>query len=182
MSRHAIHGFATHPMTSADLVCLGRIVGAHGIKGEVRIENYCEDPAALADYGPLVNADGSVRFVIRLRKPSGQRQIAAIEGIETRDQAEALAGTQLHVDRSQLPELAEGEHYVADLVGLEAVDPSLRPLGIVTGVHNHGAGDILEIAPTDGAESFLLPFTRDTVPSIDHDAQRIVVDLPDGVL
>ncbi len=168
-------------MNKSGLVCLGRILGAHGVKGDVRIESFCADPASLASYGPLVTGNGSRELVLGIRKSVGSRLVATITGVDTREQAESLKDAFLFVERNRLPEPETEEHYVADLIGLKAVDTSMHDLGTVVAVQNYGAGDILEIGQPSSTETILLPFTKDTVLSIDHGAGQIVIDPPDGV-
>lgn len=159
------------------LVCVGTIAGAFGVSGEARIKSFCAEPGAIADYGPLVTADGrSLR--IRITRAVKGGFAARLSGVETREQAEALKGTRLHVPRDRLPVLPEDEFYHADLIGLEVVDPGGAPLGRVRAIFDHGAGDILEIAAPDGSE-LMLPFTRRAVPTIDLGAGRLVADPPE---
>ena len=168
-------------MNTSGLVCLGRILGAHGVKGDVRVESFCADPASLASYGPLVTGNGCRGLVLGIRKSVGSRLVATIAGVDTRERAEALKDAFLFVERNRFPEPETEEYYVADLIGLEAVDTSMHELGTVVAVQNYGAGDILEVEKPSSTETILLPFTRDTVLSIDRCAGQIVIDPPEGV-
>jgi len=158
------------------LVVLATIGAAHGIRGEVRVKSFTADPMSLADYGPLVSADGRTFEMERLRPAKGV-VIVKFRGIDDRNSAEALNGVELSVERSALPPAEAGEYYHADLIGLEAVDAEGRPLGRVVAVENFGAGDILEIAPPDGV-SLLIPFTNATVPDIDLAGGRLTIVPP----
>ena len=104
--------------------------------------------------------------------------VARIAGVSAREAAEALKGVEIFARRDQLPPPNADEFYYDDLVGLEAVDAAGSPLGRVVSLMNHGAGDILEIAPVGGGESLLLPFTKGVAPLIDFDAGRIVIERP----
>ena len=104
---------------------------------------------------------------------------ARIAGVATREQAEALRGTSLYVDREKLPSLPDDEFYHADLIGLDALDTGGEALGKVIAVHNHGAGDIIEISSTRHKSALLLPFTKAIVPNVDLAAGRLIVDLPE---
>jgi 16S rRNA processing protein RimM len=106
---------------------------------------------------------------------------ARIAGVNTKEQADALKGVSLYVDRAKLPSLPDDEFYHADLIGLEARDTGGALLGKVLAVHNHGAGDLLEVAGPGLKTSLLLPFTIASVPTVDLAAGRIVVDLPEGL-
>ncbi len=158
------------------LVVLATIGAAHGIRGEVRVKSFTADPMSLADYGPLIAADGRAFEIERLRPAKGV-VIAKFRGIDDRNAAEALNGVELSIDRSALPPAQAGEYYHADLIGLEAVDDRGKPIGRVVAVQNFGAGNILEIAPPDGL-SLLIRFTNANVPDIDIAGGRLVVVPP----
>lgn len=163
-------------------IAIARIGAAHGIRGEVRIKPYGDDPLSVADYGPLFTKDGSRSFEILDIRPHKNVVIARIKGVNDRNAAEALNGVVLHVARQALPEPEdEDEFYHADLLGLAAVDVDGAELGTIVTVPNFGAGDLLEIAP-QGGRSFYVPFTREFVPTVDLDAGRVVVDLPEDYL
>ena len=106
--------------------------------------------------------------------------VATLKGIATREEAERLNGVELYVAREKLPETSEDEYYHADLIGLAAVDAAGEPLGRVIAIHNFGAGDIIEIAPPNGA-TMLLPFTNAVVPTVDLEGGRVVIELPDEI-
>ncbi len=169
-------------MNKSGLVCLGRILGAHGVKGDVRVESFCADPASLASYGPLVTGNDCRELDLGIRNSVGSSLVATIKGVDTREQAESLKDAFLFVERNRFPEPETEEYYVADLVGLKAVDTSMHELGTVVAVQNYGAGDMLEVEKPPSTETILLPFTKDTVLSIDHCAGQIVIDPPDGVI
>ena len=167
-------------MTNPDRICVGAIAGSFGVAGEVRLKSFCAEPSAIADYGPLYSEDGQCSFTIRLTQPVAGGLGARIPGILTREQAEALKGISLYVDRSRLPKLPDDEFYHSDLIGLEARDTGGQLLGRVIAVHNHGAGDLLEIGGP-ARKAVLLPFTVAVVPMVDLAAGRLVVDLPEGL-
>ncbi len=156
-------------------VCLARIRGAVGLRGEVRIDCYAEDVKSLVDYGPLTDGSGRV-WDIRSVRPASGGAIARIKGVDDRDAALALRGTLLHIDRGSLPQAEEDEHYHVDLIGLEAVDAEGRKVGRVRAVHNFGAGDMLEVDRGDGAAGELVPFTREAVPEVT--VERVVLAEP----
>jgi 16S rRNA processing protein RimM len=164
-----------------DRICIGAIAGAFGVAGEVRLKSFCSEPADIGSYGPLTTEDGSRQFRITLTRPVAGGFGARIAGVTTRDQAEALRGTSLFVTRDKLPSLPDDEFYHADLIGLEAFDTGGEHLGKVTAVHNHGAGDIIEISPTRHKSALLLPFTKAIVPNVDIGASRLIVDLPEVI-
>jgi 16S rRNA processing protein RimM len=162
-------------------ILLGVIGRAHGVRGLVRVTSHTADPADLTAYGPLTDAKGR-RFVLHWRS-EGVAEVAELVGdrevrVTDRSAAEKLTNTQLFIDRAQLPAAEDDEYYLADLIGLAAVDPSGMPLGLVTVVHDYGAGTSLEIE-RPGAPAVIVPFTHACVPQVDIAAGRIVVIVPD---
>ena len=164
----------------SDLICIGAIAGAFGVGGEVRLKSFCSEPTDIAAYGPLSTEDGSRSFHITLTRPVAGGLGARIEGVKTKEQADALRGTSLYVPRDRLPSLPDDEFYHADLIGLSAFDTGGELIGKVTAIYNHGAGDIVEISPIRHKSALLLPFTAAIVPNVDVAAGRIIVNLPDN--
>jgi len=162
---------------AADRVCVAQIGAAHGVRGEVRLRSFTQDPEAFTSYGPLESEDGARRFTIEALRPAKDHFVARFTGVNDREAAEKLTNLRLYVSRATLPPAGEGEFYHADLVGLAALTPDGTPLGKVTAVHNFGAGDIVEIKRED-AEPLLVPFTDTAVPTIDIKAGRMVVNPP----
>lgn len=162
------------------LILVARVAGAFGVKGEVRITAYGEDPMALVAYRDLKRADGSPALTLTSGRPVKGGLVARAAEVETREQAEALRGLQLHVARAALPEPDEDEYYLADLIGLAVVTPQGESLGRIKSVQDFGAGDLLEIQPAAGA-SWWLPFTREAVPEVRLAERRIVAIPPDEV-
>lgn len=153
-------------MTPANLILVGRVAGAFGVKGEVRITTYTADPLALAQYRDLKRQDGAPALTILAARPTKGGIIVRTQEVETREQAEALRGLKLHIPRDVLPEPEEeDEFYITDLIGLAVETPQGEPLGRVKEVRDFGAGDLLEIQPAEGA-SWYLPFTREAVPEV----------------
>ncbi|WP_374396401.1 ribosome maturation factor RimM [Tabrizicola sp.] len=163
----------------SDLICIGAIAGSFGVNGEVRLKSFCSEPTDIGTYGPLSTEDGSRSFQITLTRPVAGGLGARIEGVKTKEQADALRGTSLYVPRDRLPSLPDDEFYHADLIGLSAFDTGGELIGKVTAIYNHGAGDIVEISPNRHKSALLLPFTTAIVPNVDLTAGRIVVNLPD---
>ena len=164
-------------MTGPDeRICIGAIAGAFGVHGEVRLKSFCADPHAIASYGPLSSEDGRQSFTVTLTRPVTGGFGARLSGVGTREEAEALKGVTLWAERAALPSLPDDEFYHADLIGLSVFDPGGAPLGQVRAIHDHGAGDILEVSGPQGV--LLLPFTRAVVPTVDLAAGRIVADPP----
>lgn len=163
----------------ADLVLLGEIGAAQGLKGEVRLRSYTQQPADIAAYGPLQDEAGSRAFEIEHVRVTPKALIARIKGVTTREAAEALNHTRLYLPRSRLPAREDEEWYVADLVGLAAVDTAGEAIGTVVGVHNFGAADIVEVKLAGGAPNLLVTFTEANVPEVDIKGGRIVLVPPE---
>jgi 16S rRNA processing protein RimM len=158
-------------------ICLGVVATAHGIRGEVKIKCFASDPNALTAYGPLTDEQGNVTYRVLRYRANKDGVIAALAGVADRNAAEALRGARLFVERSRLPAPKAEEFYQADLLGLPVRHRDGRTVGTVAGVHNYGAGDIIEIKRTDGG-SALVPFARDFVPAVDV-ASGLVIDTED---
>jgi len=168
-------------MAEQGLICVGAVAGAFGVRGEVRLKSFCAEPAAIADYAPLFTEDGSRSFTVKITRPVAGGFAARLGGVTTKDAADALRGTALFAERAKLPSLPDDEFYHADLIGLEVRDTGGAVLGRVAAIHNHGAGDILEVRAAGQASPLLLPFTRAAVPTIDLALGRIVADPPGEV-
>lgn len=162
-------------------VCLGEVVAAHGVRGDVKIKCFTRRPEGIAAYGPVAD-DAGRRFDIRVRRSDGETAIAALSGVADRNAAEALRGTRLYVDRARLPEPGEDEFLAADLIGIAVSTQSGEAVGVVAAVQDFGAGSILEII-RDGGDTIMVPFSRAAVVAIDPGAGRIVLDPgPAGLL
>jgi 16S rRNA processing protein RimM len=153
-----------------DLVLLGEFGRAHGLKGEVRLKSHTGDPLAIASYGALNTADGRSVTLRSVRRAAGDQPdllVAQVEGVATREAAEALNRVRLYVPREKLGEPEEeDEYFLADLIGLSAQTEAGDEIGTITDVPNFGGGDLLEIAPARGP-TILVPFTKEFVPTLD---------------
>ncbi len=158
------------------LILLGVFGAAQGVRGEVRVKSLTADPRAIGAYGPLTDKGRARTFVFESLRPlKDDMLVARLAGVSTRTAAEALKGAEIFARRDQLPPPADDEFYYDDLIGLEAVDAEGAPIGRVVSLMNYGAGDVLEIAPAQGGETLLLPFSKRVAPRIDFDAGRIVI-------
>lgn len=166
---------------SAPKVNIAVFGAAHGVKGELRLKSFTQNPADFTRYGPLSDAAGARAFAIEAaRLIRDDLFIVRVAGLRDRAGAEALNGVALYAPRSALPPPDEDEFYHADLIGLEARGVDGSAMGIVRGVLNFGAGDILEISRSGGGE-MLLPFTKACAPTIDFANGRIIVVAPQEV-
>ncbi len=163
---------------AAELVLVGKFGGAQGVRGEIRIRSYTQEPMALAAFGEVCDAGGTRRFrIVSARPLKDAMLVVRIEGIDNRDGAEALTNVDLFVPRSKLPLPDEDEFYHADLIGLDVRLADGKSYGRVTSIDNFGAGDIVQIQRTDG-ESELYSFTRAIFPAVDIRAGFLTLEPP----
>ncbi|MBY0224289.1 MAG: ribosome maturation factor RimM [Hyphomicrobium sp.] len=161
------------------LILLGEIGAAHGIRGEVSIRTFTEDPADIAAYGPLSDKSGARTFLIAGLRVTSKAVIAKLKGVDDRTAAEKLRNTELYVKRGRLPELEPGTFYHEDLAGLTAIDEAGSTLGTVAGVVNYGAGDLIEVARPGERDTLLVPFTKKAVPNVDLTAGIVTIVIPE---
>ena len=164
------------PQRLENPVRLGIIVGVRGIKGEVRIKSFTDDPVDIGAYGPLYDKAGERRFDLKVTGTQKGVVLAWVEGIRDRTAAEALKKTELFIERDQLPEPEEDEFYHSDLEGLDAVTVSGETIGKVIGVFDFGAGPVVEISG-----NVMVPFTRAAVPEVDIEGGKVIIDPPVGL-
>ena len=161
-----------------ELVCVGAIAGAFGVRGEVRITTFTEDPMSLAAFKALLRQDGSPGLTLTSARPVKGGVVARAKEIETREQAEAARGLTLFIPRDALPAPEEDEFYLTDLIGAVVETPQGERLGEVKSVQDFGAGDLLEVQPASGP-SWWLPFTRDAVPEVKLAEGRLIAIPPE---
>ena len=166
----------TEKTAKTGLICIARIKGAFGVKGEVRIQSFTQNAEDCFGFGPLLGADGSA-----VLSPASHRAVkggfaVTCREISTPEQADALRGTELFTAAENLPEPEEDEFYYSDLIGMQVKTVDGKTAGKVIAVHDFGAGDLLEIKPKEGG-SFYHPFTKEAVPKVDMKARRIIVKI-----
>ncbi|MEO0816894.1 MAG: ribosome maturation factor RimM [Pseudomonadota bacterium] len=163
------------PDTLKDLVVVGALMGAHGVRGDVKVKSFTAEPADVFTYGPLLDESGAIVLDATNIRRAKAHFIATPHSPRTREDWEALKGTRLHVPLEALPDTEDDEIYVDELLGLSAFGVDGAALGKVKAVQNYGAGDLLEIAPAGGGASVLIPFTEEDVPDIDLTERRITI-------
>ncbi len=167
-------------MSASERVRIGRILAAHGIRGEVKIRSFTENPEDVGAYGPVSDAHGRTLSLSDIRPAKGPFVIARVEGVSDRNAAEALAGCDLHVPQDALPAPGTDEWYYSDLIGLAAISSDGEALGSVIAVHDFGAGDLIEVSPVSG-QPFMVPFTAAGVPDINvADGTITIIPLRDA--
>lgn len=165
----------------SEKVCVGAIAGSFGVRGEVRLKSFTAIPEDIASYAPVETEDGKRSFTVNITRQIKNGLAARMSGIATKEEADALRGTQLFVPRDRLPSLPDDEFYHADLIGLEVTDTGGASLGKVLAVINNGADDLLELSAPGQKQTVLLPFTKAVVPTVDLAQGRIVADPPEGL-
>lgn len=147
------------------MILLAIIASAHGIQGAVKVKTFTQIPTNIFDYGPLRNEKGQTFSLKLVREISANSLIMKIDGITDRNQAEALRGTKLFVERHRLPDLPDEEFYHNDLIGLTVRDLEGGLIGTLDALGNYGAGDFLEISDADH-HVYTIAFTREAVPIV----------------
>jgi len=154
-------------MTKTNRLLMGQIGAAHGIKGEVRITPYTQDPEAIGQYGPLETDRPGLTVTIQSLRVQKTVVVARIKGVADRNAAELLNGVSLFVDRDKLPDPDdEDDFYHADLLGLEARLEDGTVIGEVIALPNFGASDLIEIRDPRSGDTYLYPFTKAVVPHV----------------
>ncbi|MCR9225011.1 MAG: ribosome maturation factor RimM [Hyphomonas sp.] len=160
---------------ATDLVVVGVILGAHGVRGDVRVKSFTAEPEALFEYAPFLSETGDVLIDPLRARPAKDHFIVTPETLLQKEEWDRLKSTKLYVSRDILPEIEEDEFYIEDLVGLQVYSGGDTPIGRVKAVLNHGASDLIEVQPTPNGKPVLVPFTLDDVPVVDLNARRIVI-------
>lgn len=164
-------------MSDSEVVVLGRLAEAYGIRGWLKLHPFGDDPLAWRDI-PVwrIGHEGGPWQEMTLKglKPHGDGLVVAFEGVSDRTAAEALKGFLFAALREQLPKTASNEFYWADLIGLLVVNEAGEVLGKVAGLLETGANAVLRVAPEDGAEK-LLPFVDTVVLAVEKESGRIRV-------
>ena len=156
-------------------VCLGVIIGVHGVKGLVRIKSYTQTDSDIVSYGNLEDTCGN-KLHVKIKGRAKSVLLAEVEGVIDRTGAEKLKGEKLFISRDALPVPDDGEFYYADLIGLSVYDNKDVFIGTVNGVHDFGAGELLDVELDGSDKSTLIPFTKECVPVVDLDAKKLTIE------
>ena len=166
---------------AADVILIGAVAGAFGVRGEVRLKSFTATPEDLFEFSPFLDEAGHPILTVSSWRSIGDGYAAYCEEVAAREEAEALKSTRLYTLRERLPILDEEEYYHADLIGLSVVGLDGANLGEIRAVQNFGSGDLLEIWKTPGArDSWYLPFTIACAPHVDLAGRRVIIDPPEG--
>ena len=157
-------------------VCIGKVIAAHGIKGDVKVKSYTDNPSDIDKFGMVENADASAKYSIKVLGPAKDLLRVKISGVEDRNTAESLVGTLFYVYRSAFPKLGDDEYYLADLEGFNVcLNNRSQVIGKVVGFEDFGAGKIMEIRLNGQRDTEMLPFTKEYVPEINQEEEYVIV-------
>ena len=161
---------------------IGQIVGVHGIKGNCKIRSYAESLSVFQSDSVVIVAtsDGRQRpYEINWVKPHAKAALVSLKGVDTRNQAEALIGCELFIEKNRLPDPEEGSYYWFDLIGLDVFENDQKYLGRLESIIQTGSNDVY-VVKKDNTE-VLIPALESVVQKIDLKNRRMQVDLPEGL-
>ena len=162
-------------------ICIGKIFGAHGVRGLTKIKCLLSAPNQAVFNGELCDVAGNQIYQAKLHSFNADVGLVALSGVTTREQAQSLRGTLLYVSRAILPIIEEDEgYYFIDLIGCQAFSPEGELVGVVSNMLNFGAGDIAEIEHLNG-KTELYPFSDAVFPEVDIQAKRLTLIPPEVV-
>jgi len=162
------------PGRKSQMVLLGCVAGAYGVKGWARIRSDTEPKEAIFDYQPWLIGEDGIPMRVLLGRKQGKHLVAELEGISDRDMAESLAGQKIAVRRDQLPELKGAQYYWADLIGAKVVNQDGLELGSIEQMIATGANDVMVVK---GDRERLIPFVKPSyVTQVDLPARCVTVD------
>jgi 16S rRNA processing protein RimM len=165
-----------------DRVCVAKIGAAHGLRGEVRLQVFTQDPDAIIGFGELTSEDGTKNFRVASLRPAKGHFVAKLRDVNDRNASELLTNIELYVTRDKLPTIEDdGEFYHADLIGLRVEDKAGKNYGVVIAVRNYGASDLIEVAEPPKKSGTLIPFIDQFVPEVDVEAGRVVIEPAPGL-
>ena len=172
------------PEHSKDFVRVGKIIKSHGLKGELKVFSFSGSPENFQKYTNLIVADhesGACRpLPVKQARVQGGNAILLFEGVSSRNEADALAGLEVWLARSDFPPLAPNEYYWFELEGLAVVTDDGMELGTVTSIFNNKAQDVLVV--TGGEREYLIPVTKEIIRNRDDKRRILVISPIDGLL
>lgn len=159
------------------MITVGRLAGPHGIKGHLKFVFYGEDPNLIDQFGPLVNKKGQT-FNLKRDRFHKDAWLVRLDSIPDRTAAEAVPKQDLYIERSKLPALEDDEIYYEDLIDLPVFDQDNNLVGDVVGIHDFGAGTLLEVKLAETKKTFMVPYTDDFIEETSSD-KIIIKDYKD---
>ena len=171
-----------NPVETDELLSIGKVIGAHGVKGTLKFYSHAESPS-IFKAGILIllkNVEGWEKtYTIRWAKLHGRSVLLSLKGIDDRTSAEALIGSELLIDKAILPELEEGSYYWSDIIGIDVYSLEGTHLGCVTSIIPTGSNDVYAVG--EGKNEILIPALETVVLEIDLKKKRMTVNLPEGL-
>jgi 16S rRNA processing protein RimM len=164
------------------LLSIGKIVGAHGVKGNLKILSSSDTTSFLTPEALVIvrNKSGLCRqYKIKEADPYKRGALLSLDGITNREQAESMAGSLLMMNRSEMPMLGEGEYYWSDLIGLAVWTTENKMIGHIESIIQTGANDVYVVKGPDGET--LVPALAKVVLEIDLEQHAMRVCLPEGL-
>ncbi len=158
-----------------DLISVGHIIGAHGVRGQIKVFSHTSPRENIVTYSPWVVQQGEARQSFKVKgRRQGKNVIASLEGVMDRNQAMALTGATIWISQKQLPKLKQGEYYWSQLLGLQVISAQGFDFGSVDQMMETGANDVMVV---QGERERLIPFVIDEViKSVDLEKGQIIVD------
>ena len=169
-------------MEKPAFLSIGKIVGAHGVRGIVKVYSYAESPSVFDPDSPIFFAhpEGWEKtYEIRWVKPHKRVLLLSLKGVDSREAANALAGGEFLIERAALPELEEDTYYWSDLVGLSVFTTDETYLGQVTAIIPTGSNDVYVVK--EKTRETLIPALESVVTHVDLEKRIMLVDLPEGL-
>ncbi|MEZ5690547.1 MAG: ribosome maturation factor RimM [Rickettsiales bacterium] len=163
-----------------NLIKVAAIVAAHGIRGHVKIFSFIENHSFFLTSKTLLDSSGNKEFKIEFISQVKNSLIVSVNGINNRNQAELLKGTELFALVDEFPDTEEGEFYYRDLIGLKVLLTNNQEFGIIKNMSDYGAGDIAEIETTSG-EIEVMPFDKKWVKEINAEKGYIIIEKPEYI-
>ncbi|KXU38425.1 ribosome maturation factor RimM [Ventosimonas gracilis] len=169
------------PPLDQELIVVGKVLSAHGVRGELKVYSFTEPPANLLDYPNWILRDSRRHLEVTLSdsRQQGKNLLVFLDGIDDRDQAQQLAHLEICVRRSELPKLDDGEYYWHQLEGLKVIEQNGRLLGRIERMLSTGANDVMRVLPCEGSldqRERLLPYTDGCVRRVDLGAGEMQVE------
>lgn len=165
-----------------DLIKIGQITGAHGVRGEVRVFPLTDFPERFATLRTALLGPDARKVGVRFKGFVKNMVILKVEGVDDRDLAEKLRLHYVQVPKSEVHPLPEGHYYVFDLVGLDVIDPEGKPLGKLVGVDNASPAHDIYVVETAPGKRYMVPAVRTFVKEISLEKGHVVIAPIPGLL
>tara|TARA_Y100001970_G_C14179683_1_gene829112 strand:+ start:599 stop:1099 length:501 start_codon:yes stop_codon:yes gene_type:complete len=161
-----------------NLIYIAKISSSHGLKGELKVFTFLNEPTSIINFKTLFDANGKEIFTIeKVRMFKKNIVIVNVLNISNKDRAEKLLGKKIYIDKKELKKINENEYYYNDLVKLKVEDEEGNFIGTIVNVYDFGAGNVIEIKKHSKSETFMLPFDKSFFPKVML-GKKIIVSLP----